>query len=138
MLNAKAQFRLELLTFHGLCSKPMENCGFQIRVTYPLSSSLRLPCTLFEYTLTSNLFETCLGRGRLKEVREESDMSFSEELSDENGSASDERPPSPRGAPVGKDNEMCRVGSVSYIKLCILSRVLFVVFVTSLLSVNSL
>lgn len=52
-------------------------------------------------------------RGRLKEVREESDMSLSEEFSDENGSASDEIPSSPRAAPVGKDNEITRLGSVS-------------------------
>ena len=41
-------------------------------------------------------------------------MSMStEEISDENGSASDGRPSSPRTAPVGKDNEMCRAVSVS-------------------------
>ena len=40
-------------------------------------------------------------------------MSLSEEFSDENGSASDEIPSSPRTAPVGKDNEITRLGSVS-------------------------
>ncbi|XP_068706469.1 uncharacterized protein [Montipora foliosa] len=50
------------------------------------------------------LISAAPGRGRLKEVREESDMSLSEELSDESGSASDARPSSPRAAPVGKDN----------------------------------
>ena len=54
-----------------------------------------------------------LARGRLKEVREESDVSLSEDFSDKNGSASDYRPSSPRAAPVGKDNEMCRTVSVS-------------------------
>lgn len=50
------------------------------------------------------LISAAPGRGRLKEVREESDMSLSEELSDESGSGSDARPSSPRAAPVGKDN----------------------------------
>lgn len=41
-------------------------------------------------------------------------MSLStEDISDGNGSASDDRPSSPRAAPVGKDNEMCRAVSVS-------------------------
>ena len=40
-------------------------------------------------------------------------MSFSEDFSDENGNVSDEMPSSPRAAPVGKDNEITRVGSVS-------------------------
>ena len=41
-------------------------------------------------------------------------MSLStEDISDGNGSASDDRPSSPRAAPVGKDNEMCRTVSVS-------------------------
>ena len=40
-------------------------------------------------------------------------MSYSEGVSGETGSETDDRPNSPRAAPVGKDNEMCRVGSVS-------------------------
>ena len=41
-------------------------------------------------------------------------MSLStEDISDGNGSAADDRPSSPRAAPVGKDNEMCRAVSVS-------------------------
>ena len=40
-------------------------------------------------------------------------MSLSEDYSDEHASASDDRPSSPRAAPVGKDNEMCRTTSVS-------------------------
>lgn len=41
-------------------------------------------------------------------------MSLStDDISDGNGSASDDRPSSPREDPVGKDNEMCRTVSVS-------------------------
>ena len=40
-------------------------------------------------------------------------MSLSEELTDESGCASDEIPSSPRAAPVGKDNDVGRVRSVS-------------------------
>lgn len=44
-------------------------------------------------------------------------MSLStEDISDGNGSVSDDRPSSPRAAPVGKDNEMCRAVSVSRIE----------------------
>ena len=52
-------------------------------------------------------------RGRLKAGDNESDMSYSEGLSGETGSETDDRPNSPRAAPVGKDNEMCRTVSVS-------------------------
>ena len=52
-------------------------------------------------------------RNRLKAGEDESDMSYSEGLSGETGSETDERPNSPRAAPVGKDNEMCRTVSVS-------------------------
>ena len=45
-------------------------------------------------------------------------MSLSEELSEESaGSASEGRPTSPRAAPVGKDDEMFRGGSVSWGKI---------------------
>ena len=41
-------------------------------------------------------------------------MSLStDDISDGNASASDDRPPSPREDPVGKDNEMCPAVSVS-------------------------
>ena len=53
------------------------------------------------------------GTNRLKTGKDDSDMSYSEGLSGETGSETDERPNSPRAAPVGKDNEMNRVGSVS-------------------------
>ena len=52
-------------------------------------------------------------RSRLKAGENESDMSYSEGLSGETGSETDDRPNSPRAAPVGKDNEMCRTVSVS-------------------------
>ena len=52
-------------------------------------------------------------RSRLKAGEMESDMSYSEGLSGETGSETDDRPNSPRAAPVGKDNEMCRTVSVS-------------------------
>lgn len=51
------------------------------------------------------------GTNRLKTGKDDSDMSYSEGLSGETGSETDERPNSPRAAPVGKDNEMNRVGS---------------------------
>ncbi|KAJ7370588.1 activation of store-operated calcium channel [Desmophyllum pertusum] len=51
------------------------------------------------------------GRVRRGGEEDESDMSFSEGLSGETGSETDDRPNSPRAAPVGKDNEMCRTGS---------------------------
>ena len=53
-------------------------------------------------------------RSRLKAGENESDMSYSEGLSGETGSETDDRPNSPRAAPVGKDNEMCRTVSVSW------------------------
>ena len=53
------------------------------------------------------------GDGSSKDAQEEFDMSLSEELSDESGCASDEIPSSPRAAPVGKDNDVGRVRSVS-------------------------
>lgn len=48
---------------------------------------------------------------RIKKGKDDSDMSYSEGMSGETGSETDDRPNSPRAAPVGKDNEMSRVGS---------------------------
>ncbi|XP_022803164.1 uncharacterized protein LOC111340572 isoform X2 [Stylophora pistillata] len=48
---------------------------------------------------------------KIKKGKDDSDMSYSEGMSGETGSETDDRPNSPRAAPVGKDNEMSRVGS---------------------------
>ncbi|XP_020629963.1 uncharacterized protein LOC110067033 isoform X3 [Orbicella faveolata] len=57
-------------------------------------------------------------RSRLKAGENESDMSYSEGLSGETGSETDDRPNSPRAAPVGKDNEMCRTVSQDMSEAC--------------------
>ena len=58
-----------------------------------------------------------LAPSRLRGGEDESDMSYSEGFSGETGSETDDRPNSPRAAPVGKDNEMCRTTSVSSISM---------------------
>ena len=46
---------------------------------------------------------------------DDSDVSLSDDMSDESGSDLGDRPSSPRAAPVGKDNDRSRTASVSLV-----------------------